>query len=206
MVNEFKAIISRCIEDLSKKDSLREELIKLSREIIRESSTVIHLLHRGEFEEAKATLDELMKLVEEMRNKCEDFPEMLYAGFVLDSLAEYVEAKVFYCILTGENIPSIDEMRVPVQSLLLGLGDVIGELRRAIIIFLIKDDLEVARRLLDTMSELVDSLSKVHFPDALVPGLRRKCDIGRRLLDETMADYLRALERKRLESYVSKIL
>jgi len=202
----FRALIEECIKELSIKDQIREDLIKISREIIKNASSAIHALQVGDFSEAKEDIEKLRSLVDELNKLCENFPEFLHAGYVSDCLAEYVEAVTFYRILQGEDIKGYRELKVPVQSYLCGLGDVVGELRRAILSLLIKNDLEKAEKLLKVMNDIVAALSQVHFPDALVPGLRRKCDIGRRILEETIADYLRALERKRMEDYAKKLL
>jgi len=203
----FRVLVEECIKELSVKDQIRENLIKISREITRNASNAIHALQIGNFSEAKENIEKLKNLVDELNRLCENFPEFFQAGYVSDCLAEYVEAVVFYKILQGkEDIKGHRELKVPIQSYLCGLGDVVGELRRAVLSSLIKDDLERAEKLLKVMNDIVAALSQIHFPDALVPGLRRKCDIGRRILEETIADYLRALERKRIEDYAKKLL
>jgi len=62
---------------------------------------------------------------------------------------------------------------------------------------------------LDVMEAIYQWLKKLNYPDALMPGVRHKVDVARRLIEDTKVLYLNTINsyelRKRIEE-VSKIL
>ncbi len=72
---------------------------------------------------------------------------------------------------------------------MLGLADAALELRRAALNLLNRGDLEGARGLVAVMEGLMDRLSMLVYPDALLP-VRHKVDTLRALIDRTKSDIL----------------
>ena len=77
----------------------------------------------------------------------------------------------------------------------MGLGDVVGELRRATLSRLIEGDLKTAKSYLKKMEKVTDILLKFNYPDGLVP-IRRKQDVARSLLEKTQGELAIALSTK----------
>ena len=100
-------------------------------------------------------------------------------------------------------MPSYRELGVPHIPYLQGLGDAVGELRRYIIDLLREERYEEAREYLEVMETIYQHLKKLNYPEALIPGVRHKVDVARRLLEDTKILYLNTLNsyklRKRLE-------
>ena len=84
------------------------------------------------------------------------------------------------------------------KSYLNGLADVIGELRRSSLDSLRHDDVSKAEQLLSKMEDILEGLQSFDYPNALVPDLRRKCDVGRALVERTRGDLTRAVGQSRL--------
>ncbi len=188
---------------LSGKDSVREEAIRISRLIIRASGEAVRLVHLGRYSEAYERVIEARGLVKEYIEKLSDHPDLLYSGLSYNCLSEYVEASIVYGLIVEKHMPSYRELGVPHIPYLQGLGDAVGELRRYIIDLLREERYEEAREYLEVMETIYQHLKKLNYPEALIPGVRHKVDVARRLLEDTKILYLNTLNsyklRKRLE-------
>lgn len=174
-------------DELSKRDAIREAAIRVVRELARESGWAITYAHSGDFDKAL----EKMRLCEQLASKLIEmlhgYPDLMYTGLVYGGLAEYVEARVLLSLLRGERVPSPEDLRVHYVPYLQGLGDVIGELRRYVLELARRGDYAKAFELLDVMEALYLELRSLDYPDALMPGVRRKADVARQLVDATKA-------------------
>ncbi len=183
--------LSRIIEAikgrLDELDSVRNEAIKLSREVIRLSGWSITEIHKGDNDKASAYLEECREAAVKLLSMVKPYPELYYSGFVYNAVSEYVEAELFYRIITGSIIPGPGELGVPDVPYLQGLGDVVGELRRHILDLLSRRRVAEAEELLAWMDSILRELKALDYPDAMVPGVRRKADVARRLVEETKA-------------------
>jgi translin len=81
---------------------------------------------------------------------------------------------------------------------LTGLADVVGELRRAVLDVLRSENVEHAETYLHHMESIFESLVALDYPNALVPDLRRKCDVARSLVEKTRGDVTTAIQSSRL--------
>ncbi len=70
---------------------------------------------------------------------------------------------------------------------LLGLGDVVGELRRFALEHLRRGDVKQASGYLEKMERILDSLMRFDYPTALV-ALKRKQDVARSLIEKTRGE------------------
>jgi translin len=86
----------------------------------------------------------------------------------------------------------------------LGLADVIGEYRRLALDALREGEAEKGEECLKTMDEVYIELMAMDEACMLVPGLRRKCDIARRIIETTRGDITQEVRRKALENYLKQ--
>ena len=100
---------------------------------------------------------------------------------------------------------SYKELSVPIVPYIQGLGDVIGELRRHIIDLLRREEYGEAEIYLDIMETIYQELRRLNYPDALVPGLRHKVDVARRLIEDTKILYLNTINTSKLMSRLDKV-
>jgi translin len=70
---------------------------------------------------------------------------------------------------------------------LLGLGDVVGELRRFSLEHLRQGDIKLASAYLEKMERIQDALMRFDYPTALV-ALKRKQDVARSLIEKTRGE------------------
>ncbi len=189
----MQEIIDKIIEYLEEKDRVREELIKTSREIIRKCRDIVNKIHRKELEGINEALNFLESQIAEMRKKCRCFPEMYHSGIVHEALMEYYEVKLLYEYIKKGELEAMEDLpRDDYIAFLLGLADVAGELRRELVQALINDDIERAAKYYAYIEEIYSELSRFSFPDALTPGLRRKVDRIRYVLETSQNDILYA--------------
>ena len=102
---------------------------------------------------------------------------------------ELVEVEVLLSIVEDKPIPSPEDLGVGIPIYALGVADVIGELRREILIAISNNDLRLADRFLEWMQILVEEISQFAYPNSLIP-IRHKVDVGRSLLDKTFSELL----------------
>jgi len=191
--------IVRVVKEIDKflkvKDEVREYMIKHSRDIIKEAGCVVIDIHRGDMDSASKRLVKLREYVREFLGKLKDHPELLYSGTVYGALSEYVEAEVFYSIINSMSIIDHKSIGVHPVPYMQGLLDVVGELKRYIINLVRSKDLTKAWRLFRIAEVIYESCRGLDYPEALVPGLRRKVDIARNVI-ESLRVFLTDIETR----------
>ena len=192
-------------EDFSRTHEAREQALRLSREIIRNSANSIRATHRGEFERAREMIGAITKLTDELAEALKDHSGVYFAGFVEDALKEYVEANATLAFSEGSRLPEAKDLGVGPAPYLNGLAEAVGELRRFVLDSLRRDDFSRCEELLDLMDEVYTVLVSMDFPDAITRGLRRNTDMVRGVLERTRGDLTMALRQKRLEEKIERL-
>ncbi len=183
-------------EELDEKDSVREIAIKSSRAIIRMSSQAIIMMHRGE--DANEIVRKLKEEVWHLKSLLsEQYPDLLYSGFVQNAFQEYCESQVFRAILNGKPIPTHKELGINPEAYLMGLGDVVGELRREALEALKDENFERAEEHLEIMEKIYEMLMRFNYPSGLVP-LKPKQDTARALIEKTRGELTMAIITERV--------
>ncbi len=181
---------------LDDKDAVREIALKSSRNIVRLCGKAVRVMHNQKDPSqliAEAT-DELQRLVGVTR----DFPDILHSGIVESAMQEFVEIKVLLAYSEGQPLPGHKELGVTPESYILGMGDVIGEIRRFALDNIRRGTVENASEYLEHMEALYDFLMQFNYPSGLV-AVRRKQDIARGILEKTRGDVTMALRSHALE-------
>jgi len=81
--------LNNSFDELNK---IREESLKISREIIQLSSKCIRSIHRDNFESALSYIESASEKLIILNQISKNVSEISYAGYVLDAEREYVEA------------------------------------------------------------------------------------------------------------------
>lgn len=180
------------------KFAAREVGIKNSRQAIRFSANAIRSIHRGEFDAADDLMGQAASLLNEARTQLAAHPDILYAGFYADATKEYAEARLTAAIITGNEIPSPTDLEVEWAPYLNGLGEVVGELRRHLLDRLRGGAVDEAESILAKMSDVLDLLAGLDYPDGMTGGLRRTTDVARALIERSRADLTTTVVQERL--------
>ena len=109
----------------------------------------------------------------------------------LDGFQEAVEAVLLGAIVARAPLPGPAELGVEPEPYLLGLGDVVGEVRRLALDRLGHDDLPGAEAALALMEALTRTLLRFDTTRAIVP-LKPKQDTARTLLERTRGEVVMA--------------
>jgi translin len=201
-VKNLDEVIGEIEARLDEKDEVRELAIKSSRTIARLSGGAIQGMHRGE--DVTSPLRETHEEVMKLRSLLEGHPDLFHAGFVENAMQEACESFLLQSILEADPLPSPKELGVTDTSFLLGLGDVVGELRRIALEHLRRGDTRVAWSYLEMMERILDALMRFDYPTSLV-ALRRKQDIARGLIEKTRGEVAVAVRSQELAEKLDAI-
>lgn len=182
---------------LEASDAAREKILGLSRTCIRISSSTIKNIHRGEFGLARGKIEENKRILAEIRKKYrQNNPEVYHKGYVLSCQQEFTESFILFRMMEGKPLSEeiLDSLEVEDVAILLGLADVVGELRRYILDSMRKGNFSKVEDSLSMMDEIYQTLSAFDYPSGLIPGLRKKCDTARFLIERTRGDVTMGLQ------------
>ncbi|MFP3044135.1 MAG: hypothetical protein RXO22_09850 [Thermocladium sp.] len=185
---ELSDIIRSIETRISVVDETRERLLKDTRDIIRTSKEVILRVAKGDLNAESNNVNKIMNQVMNVINIAKNVPEVYYSGILDGPLAEYAEAMILYNLVKQNKYPTPEELGIYDVPYLLGLGDVVGELRRIVLDKLRLEKYKEAEALFNRMEEIYEVLSTLIIPNALAPGLRPKVDVARKLVDATRSD------------------
>jgi translin len=201
----LKALLGKIQEELKKRDATREETHRDMRKTTRLSKQSILFIHQERFEDAEKLLKEANKLLRKLNRMTKDHPDLAYSGIVNAAYEEYSEAKTLLALIKEQKFPALKKLGVPSISFILGLGDVIGELRRRALDSLRKADVKLAQNTLLLMEEIYVELVSMDDAFFIVPGLRRKCDVARHVIESTRGDITIETRRSSLEHSIQEL-
>jgi len=201
----LKSILEKIQEELRKREGVREEVQKDMRRATRLSKQAILFTHQERFEDAKNLLEEAGRIFSKLREASKGHPDLFHSGLVSAAFEEYAEAYTLLMLIEEDRFIGPEELGIPVISYVLGLGDVVGELRRRALDSIRKGKVEAAEKCLETMEHIYSELSAMDDAYLLVSGLRRKCDVARRLIEITRGDVTIEARRSALERSILKL-
>ena len=201
----LKPILDKIQEELSKREQIREEVQKDMRRATRLSKQAILFAHQERFDDAKNSLDEASSLFSKLREESKNHPDLFHSGLVGAAFEEYAEAHTLLTLVEEDRFVYPEKLSIPVTSYVLGLGDVVGELRRRALDSIRKGKIEAAEKCLETMEHIYSELTAMDDAYLLVSGLRRKCDVARHLIEITRGDVTIEARRSALERSILKL-
>lgn len=199
---ELKGILDDIEAQLEEKDAVRELALKSSRAVARLSVGALGALHHDD--DVSTPLEEAREEALRLRSLLKEHPDIYHGGFVENAQQDMTEAAVAQSLIRGGPLPTPRDLAVTPNAYLLGLGDVVGELRRHALECLKEGDVPRAMEALEAMEVLYDGLMRFHYPTALV-AIKRKQDIARGLLEKTRGEVAVALRSYELERRLEKM-
>ena len=183
-----EGVLAEIEAHLRQRELRREDLYQRARRLRRLAQGTMSRLHAEG--SAPADLAEIRRAMAELgdwlrREGRGDEP------LALDALQEAVEAVLLGAIVDRSPIPGPSDLGVDPEPYLLGLGDVVGEVRRLALDRLGHDDLAGAEAALALMERLTRTLLKFDTTRAIVP-LKPKQDTARALLERTRGEVVMA--------------
>ncbi|MFX1391905.1 MAG: translin family protein [Promethearchaeota archaeon] len=181
----------------------REEILKLSRKIIRDCSIAIKNIHRKEFNKFQEKINNIKINHLSLVNLVNKNPGVFFK-YLKTPEQEYTESIVFYSIISKTNTPTPFDLNVHPLNFVLGLSDVIGELRRFALDNIRNSQVEDLNEILEKMDEIYTYLFAIDYPSAVTQDLRRKVDIARSIIEKTRGDISLAIQMDDLKSCFEK--
>ena len=179
---------------------MREQILPLARQLIRESAALIKNAHRKEWNEAQNRRKVLIEAVSDLKVKLAQAPDLWFAGFVQDALKEVAEACIVYALLRDEPVPSPEDLGIDDAPYLNGLLEAMGELRRATLDAIRSEDLSTAEKFLAIMDEVYFEAMTFDQADAVTQGARRRTDALWAILERTRSDITLAYQYRKLSN------
>lgn len=200
----LKTLLNKIRKELKEKDRVREKAQKDMRKATSLSKQAILFIHQKKLNEAKKLIEKAKEIILSLNDASIKYPEIIYSGLFNAARQEYSEANIFLNLIEESRFITPEEINVPSVDYVLGLADVIGECRRLALDALREADVEKAEKCLQIMDEIYTELMGMDEAYMLVPGLRRKCDIARRIIETTRGDVTQELRRSSLEKYLKR--
>jgi len=202
--NEVSRITERVLARLDLLNSARERALAEARQITRLSANAVRAVHRGEFDQAEALLEEARRIKDALTAHLVDYPSIYWSGYVQDAHKEFAEASLTLALVAGQPLPGPETLQVEDAVYLNALGEACGELRRHILDVIRAGDLARAEAVLQVMDEIYGVLVQVDYPDAVTNGLRRTTDMVRGVLERTRGDLTLAVEHQKLSDALAR--
>ena len=183
---------------------MRETAQKDMRKATSLSKQATLLMHQKRLEEAKGLIDKAKEIISKLQQDSTDYPEIIYSGLYNAALQEFAEASILLNLIEEAKFVTPQDISVPSVDYVLGLADVIGEYRRLALDALREGDIKKGEAHLKTMDDIYIELMAMDEAYMLVSGLRRKCDVARKIIETTRGDITQEVRRGQLEEYLKR--
>lgn len=203
-MSTLEAIIQKIKTELVANNHLREETHESMRKATSLSKQAILLIHQKRLSDAQKMVESAKEKIASLQTQAKIYPEIIYGGMLSAALQEYSEANIFLILVKEERFVNPAEINVPTVDFVLGLADVIGEYRRLALDNLREGAVVKGERCLQIMDEIFIQLLALDEAYMLVPGLRHKSDIARRIIESTRGDITLEVRRKSLEDELKR--
>ena len=186
------------------KNQIREDTHESMRRATSLSKQAILLIHQKRLEDAAAMVKCAKDKIVNLQAQAKQYPDIIYGGMLSAAFQEYSEANIFLVLVKEDRFVTPIEINVPSVDYVLGLADVIGEYRRLALDNLREGEVKKGERCLEIMDDIFIQLLALDEAYMLVPGLRHKSDIARRIIESTRGDITLEVRRKSLEDQLKR--
>lgn len=195
--------INRKFKDVEER---RNAIIKGTRDATILCSKAIVSLHSHKKKESIEYIEKAKKLLEQFKELGkDDLQKYLYIAE-----QEFVEAFCLFSISENSVIPSMKALEVSDVSYVMGLLDCIGEIKRMIIDRIRSEGTSNVNALFELMDKIYGTIYPLAVYDNLMPGLRKKLDVSRILIENVRAIITEEQRRTKmiemLEHFEEKII
>lgn len=174
--------ISNLKEYLDRLDNAREILLKKGRDILNLCRLIIAKTISGG--NVENVIDKLRQRFLELYDSIKPYPELTYSNLFYSIAIEYVETLQTHSIIKHNKILSLKDLEVHPIPYILGLTEVLGELKRFSLELVRKDRIDEAYKILEIAEEIYNTLSSFTYPETFLPGFRHKLDVYRKVIDD----------------------
>jgi translin len=198
------------VEEINKKfkdiEERRNTIIKGTRDATILCSKAIVSMHSHKKSESIENIEKAKRLLQQFRQLGkDDLQKYLYVAE-----QEYVEACCLFSIIEDNVIPGMRSLEVYDISYVMGLLDCIGEIKRMIIDKIRSEGISNVNTLFELMDRIYGTIYPLAVYDNLMPGLRKKLDISRLLIENVRAiiteEKRRTVMIERIQEFERKLM
>lgn len=173
--------LNRLSSQMKELEQRREALIKETREVISLCSKAIILLHGDKVKDSEVLLNSASSSIKKLK----DYVICDLDRYLWPAEQEYVEAYVLKEIVERKSyLSGHDELNVSLNAYVTGLLDCTGEIKRMIYDNLRKNNHGYSLSLFDIMQSIYNLVYPFSFYDNLIPGIRKKLDVSKRMMED----------------------
>ncbi len=188
-------LVNRAADELRLREKAVDEVLARARRVRILSKQAILHVHNDDVKDAVSKLMEADRLLREMSEVICKHTNLECFDQVSAAREEYVEASIIRGLKTSGEFPAPEDLGVPINTYVMGLGDVPGELRRQALDALRVGDVDLAESRLVLMERIY--LSLVSMEEApFLRGLRRKLDVARGVIERTRSELTAEIGRR----------
>lgn len=198
------------VEEINKKfkdiEERRNAIIKGTRDATILCSKAIVSMHSHKKNESIEYIEKAKELLKQFKELGkDDLQRYLYIAE-----QEFVEAYCLFSIAENSAIPSKRSLEVSDISYVMGLLDCIGEIKRMIIDKIRSEGTSNVTALFELMDKIYGTIYPLAVYDNLMPGLRKKLDVSRILIENVRAiiteEKRRTIMIEKIDEFEKKIL
>ncbi|MBI4453263.1 hypothetical protein HY636_01335 [Candidatus Woesearchaeota archaeon] len=165
--------LNKIKENLEEFDKQRENIIFLSRIILKASKSAIYSAHRNDFNTSKKQIEEAETNIKKAESLFKKDENLRNVGAYSEALEEYVEAKCFYGFMKEKKLPELAKLAVSPDEYLLGLCDFTGEMARSAVILATNKKFKEVQQIKEIIDEIFGFFSSIDLRNG---ELRKKAD------------------------------
>jgi translin len=173
-----KILFKKILNDYQRYIKLRESIIKSSRQVLKLSKQAIFNLHRDDVKNAADDLVQAENLLKEINLLFSKEKKLNYEGSYKECIEEYVEAKLFYSLISAGKIEINTKVKLNFDDYVGAISDLTGEMLRKAIQLATNEDYEKLNFYYQSMEDILGELIKFDFTGKL----RMKYDAAKRNL------------------------
>ena len=198
------------VEEINKKfkdiEERRNAIIKGTRDATILCSKAIVSMHSHKKNESIEYIEKSKKLLKQFKELGkDDLQKYLYIAE-----QEFVEAYCLFSIAENSAIPGKRSLEVSDISYVMGLLDCIGEIKRMIIDKIRSEGTSNVTALFELMDKIYGTIYPLAVYDNLMPGLRKKLDVSRILIENVRAiiteEKRRTIMIEKIDEFEKKIM
>lgn len=158
---------------IDRKSAKREEVIQISRNILKNAKNAIYELHHDKKEKAEKLISEAKNLISKAEKILKLMPILYQTGMYSEALQEYTEAATYSDFISTGSIQKHTDLRINEEDYLAGLADLTGELSRRAVMLAIKHKKKDVVKIHTFVDNIYKEFLGFKFPNSL---LRKKSD------------------------------
>lgn len=197
-------MLDRMRKHFDAQEKIREEVLDASREVIRSSARAIAAVHRNDRTDSNEMFAKAQETLAILADAVKVQPHLADSGTIISAYQEYCEAALVRSLIWGGKLITAEELDVSYKAYLAALADVTGELRRHALDMIRADNVSEAERMLKLMEEIFEMMMEFDYPDVVLPGMRRRQDMVRRIIEITRGDLTTAIRQQKLENELKR--